>query len=71
MNTSGKMHVRSADTLRRMMLLQGIPEGQVQRGLDYAAEAGAKTTREMFVLAMSRVTLSDAELTAGIRFIPR
>ena len=55
-------------TLVRVLATQGLSEDEIRRGVDYAEAACAGTVTEGFVLAMSRILLSDAELAAGVRF---
>ncbi len=47
---------------------RGLSNDEITRGLHYAEINGARLIRERFVLAMSRVTLSDEQLYAGLRF---
>ena len=51
-----------------MLLERGLSAKEVGRGMDYAEAMGAGTICESFKLAMSRVHLSDAQLSAGVRF---
>jgi hypothetical protein len=59
---------RSVRALARMLAERGLSEDEIDRGLDYVAISGAQTMRQAFVLAMSRVLYSDAQLAAGLRF---
>ena len=52
------------------MALRGCSRADIIRGLDYAAAQGVFTTKDAFVLAMSRVLYSDEQLAAGMRFEP-
>ena len=54
--------------LEALLRQQGLSEAEVDRSLAYAFAAGARTPRIAFELAMSRATLSDAQLAAGVRF---
>lgn len=64
----GMLAERSAMLLSRILAARGLSEKEIERGLDYVATSGAQTLREGFVLAMSRILYSDAELAAGLRF---
>lgn len=55
-------------TLVRLLSEHGLSAEEVECGMDYAEAMGAVTTRDGFVLAMSRVLFTDAQLAAGIRF---
>jgi hypothetical protein len=55
-------------SLIRFLEERGLSADEIDRGLAYAEELGAATAREGFVLAMSRVLYSDAQLAAGCRF---
>ena len=58
----------AARTVARFLAERGVSENDIDRGLHYAELNGARTIRDGFVLAMSRVTLSDEQLVAGVRF---
>jgi hypothetical protein len=62
----GGLPARSSAALARLMSERGISSAEIERGLIYAA--GAKTVRKAYILAMSRLMFSDAELSAGVRF---
>lgn len=47
---------------------RGLLDNEITRGLYYAEINGTRSIQESFVLAMSRVTLSDEQLYAGLRF---
>jgi hypothetical protein len=64
----GVLAERSATALARMLAARGLPENEIDRGLEYVATSGAQTMREGFVLAMSRILYSDEQLAAGLRF---
>ena len=65
---TGGLPAKSSQTLARLMSERGLSPDDIERGLTYAESAGARTTRQAFILAMSRVMFSDAELSAGVRF---
>ncbi len=65
---TGGLPAKSSQTLARLMSERGIPPDDIERGLSYAESAGARTTRQAYILAMSRLLFSDAELSAGVRF---
>jgi hypothetical protein len=66
--TTGGLPAKSSQTLARLMSERGLSPSEIERGLSYAESAGARTTRQAWILAMSRVMFSDAELSAGVRF---
>jgi len=72
--TIGKVRQRrrlsdsSTRTVARFLTERGVFEADIDRGLHYAKRHGARTVREGFMLAMSRITLSDEQLQAGMRF---
>jgi hypothetical protein len=47
---------------------QGMSDDDIERGLEYADLQGARTTREGYVLAMSRVLYTDDQLASGSVF---
>ena len=57
-------------TVVDLLSQRGCSQAAIDRGLDFADIQGAFTTKEAFVLAMSRITCSDNQLAAGIRFEP-
>lgn len=59
---------RSTMTLMRILAEQGLPSASIEAGLDYVEEIGARTVREGYELAMSRVMYSDEQLAEGMRF---
>ena len=60
----------SVRTLMRLLSGYGLSDEEVERGMDYVEIIGARTVREGFELAMSRVLFSDEQLAAGSRFHP-
>lgn len=63
-----KLRMSTVGTLARLLSEHGLSAEEVERGMDYAEAMGAGTTRDGFVLAMSRVLFTDAQLAAGVRF---
>lgn len=63
-----ELRVSTVGTLVRLLSEHGLSAEEVERGMEYAEAMGAGTTRDGFVLAMSRVLLTDAQLAAGVRF---
>ena len=59
---------RSTLTLMRILAEQGVAPEAIEVGLDYVELVGARTVREGYEVAMSRVMYTDAELAAGMRF---
>ena len=59
---------RSMLTLMRLLADRGLSPEAVEAGLDYVEDIGARTVREAYELALSRVIYSDAELAQGLRF---
>lgn len=59
---------RSTLTLMRILADQGMPSDAIEAGLDYVEQIGARTVREGYELAMSRVLYSDVQLAEGMRF---
>ena len=59
---------RATLTLMRILAEQGVAAESIEAGLDYVEQVGARTVREGYELAMSRVLYTDAELAAGRRF---
>jgi hypothetical protein len=51
----------------RLLSEHGLSAKEIERGMDYVESMGAGTTCEGFVLAMSRVRFTDAQLSAGVR----
>ena len=68
MSGRSRLSVSSARTVARFLAERGMSDNEIDRGLHYAELHGALTIREGFVLAMSRITLSDEQLAAGMRF---
>ena len=58
----------AVNTLVRFLTERGLSDDQIERALEYVEETGARTIREAFVNAMSRVLYSDEELAMGSRF---
>lgn len=63
-----RLRASSVKTVVRLLSEQGLSAKEVERGMDYAEAMGAGTICESFKLAMSRVHLTDAQLSAGMRF---
>ncbi len=63
-----RLRPSSIGTVMRLLSEHGLSAKEVERGMDYAEAMGAGTTCEGFVLAMSRVHFTDAQLAAGSRF---
>ena len=59
---------RSTLTLMRILAEQGLPSASIEAALDYVEKIGARTVREGYELAMSRVLYSDKQLADGMRF---
>ena len=59
---------RSTLTLMRILAEQGVSSEAIEAGLDYVEAVGARTVREGYELAMSRVLYSDVQLAEGMRF---
>ncbi len=58
----------SVAALIRLLTERGLTEDQIERGLDYIEAVGARTMRDGFELAMSRILYTDHELASGQRF---
>ncbi len=65
-----RLRASSVGTVVRLLSEHGLSAKEVERGMDYAEATGAGTICEGFMLAMSRVHLTDAQLAAGVRFPP-
>lgn len=52
----------------RILAEQGLPSASIEAALDYVEKIGARTVREGYELAMSRVLDSDKQLADGMRF---
>ncbi len=63
-----RLRASSVGTVMRLLSEHGLSAKEVERGMDYAEAMGAGTICEGFVLAMSRVHFTDAQLSAGVRF---
>ncbi len=63
-----RLRASAVGTVVRLLFEHGLSAKEVERGMDYAKAMGAGTTCEGFVLAMSRVRFTDAQLSAGVRF---
>jgi len=63
-----RLRASSVGTVVRLLSEHGLSAEEVERGMDYAEAMGASTICESFVLAMSRAHLTDAQLSAGVRF---
>lgn len=63
-----RLRASTVGTLVRLLSEHGLSAEEVERGMGYAEAMGAGTTRDGFVLAMSRVLFTDAQLAAGVRF---
>lgn len=59
---------RSTLTLMRLLAERGLSPEAIDAGLDYVEAVGARTVREGYELAMSRVLYTDAQLADGMRF---
>ena len=59
---------RSTLTLMRLLADRGLSAEAIDAGLDYVEAVGARTVREGYELAMSRVLYSDVQLEQGMRF---
>ena len=59
---------RSTLTLMRLLAERGLSTKEIDAGLDYVEDVGARTVREGYELALSRVLYSDAQLAQGMRF---
>jgi superfamily II helicase len=62
------LRASSVRTVARLLSERGLSAIEVERGMDYAETMGAGTIYESFILAMSRVHFTDAQLSAGVRF---
>jgi hypothetical protein len=57
--------------IRRRCYANGYTPQQVTNGIWFAYGAGATDAETGFVLAMSRILYSDAQLREGVRYVPQ
>lgn len=67
-NHSSRTAANIDRVIRRHIYAAGYTKKDVDLGLAYAKSQGDYTAREGYILAMSRILLSEDQLQRGIRF---